>query len=66
MKDLHHVGTKADRSGDMTGLSAAIQRFVAADGQASEVLKTKDAANTPNPVAEAIRQFEINAGLASE
>ena len=66
LKDIHHVGAKADRSGDMTGISAAIQRFVAADNQASEVLNKKDAANAPNPVAEAIRQFRIKAGLASE
>jgi hypothetical protein len=66
MKEIHQVGTRADRSGDMTGISSAIQRFVAADGQASEVLKTTDAANAPNPVAEALRRFRIKAGLASE
>jgi hypothetical protein len=66
MKDIHHVGTKADRSGDVTGISAAIQRYLAADNQASEVLEKKDKATAPNDVAEAIRRFRKSAGLFSE
>jgi len=66
MKDIHHVGTKADRSGDLAGISAAIQRYVVADNQASEALKKEDKATAPNKTSEAIRQFKIKAGLASE
>jgi hypothetical protein len=66
MKDIHHVGTKADRSGDMTGLSAAIQRHVAADNQASEALKKKDQATTLSPSAEAIRKFRESQGFISK
>jgi hypothetical protein len=65
-KDIHHVGTKADRSGDVTGISAAIQRYLAADNQASEVLEKKDKATAPNDVAEALRKFRKSAGLLSE
>ena len=72
MKDIHHVGTKADRSGDMTGISTAIQRYLVADKQASEALKEKDEAlekakaTAPNNVAEALRNFRKKAGLFSE
>ncbi len=66
MKDIHHVGTKADRSGDVIGISAAIQRYVVADNQASEALKKKDEATAPNPVSEAIRRFRKSAGLIPE
>ena len=67
MKDIdHHVGTKADRSGDMTGLSSAIQRYVAADNQANEALKEKDRATTLSPSAEAIRKFRESRSLFSK
>jgi hypothetical protein len=66
MKDIHLVGVKADSSGDLTGISAAVQRYVAADHQASEVVRTAEKATKPNEVAEAIRQFRKEAGLDSE
>jgi hypothetical protein len=66
MKEIHDVGAKADRSGDMTGLSAAIQRFVAADNQAGEALNKKNGTDVPNAVSEALRRFRINAGLMTE
>jgi hypothetical protein len=66
MKDINNVGTKADRSGDLAGISAAIQRYVAADNQASEALKKKAEAAAPTDVSEAIRRFRINAGLVSK
>jgi hypothetical protein len=66
LKDIHHVGTKADRSGDLVGLSAAIQRYLAADNQASKALGKEDEATAPNQVSEAIRKFRISSGLASE
>jgi hypothetical protein len=64
MKDIHTVGTKADGSGDLTGISAAMQRYVAADHQASEALmieKTK--ANPPTPIRDAVDRFTKSAGL---
>ena len=73
MKDIHHVGTKADRSGDLTGISAAIQRYLVADKQATEALKEndealkeKDKATAPNSVSEALHNFRKNAGMISE
>src|SRR5216684_3856200 len=57
MKDIHNVGTKADGSGDLTGISAAIQRYVAADNQANEALKKTAKTAGPNSTAEAIRRF---------
>jgi hypothetical protein len=66
MKDLHGVGAKADRSGDLTGISAAMQRYVAADNQATEALKKADKAATPNPTSEAIRRFRESRCLTSE
>jgi hypothetical protein len=33
LKDIQHVGTKADRSGDLTGINAAIERYLAADNK---------------------------------
>ena len=73
MKDIHHVGTKADRSGDLTGISAAIQRYLVADKQATEALKENDEAlkkkdkiTAPNGVSEALRNFRKKAGLFSE
>ena len=66
MKDIHNVGTKSDRSGNLTGISAAIQRYVAADDQANEVLMKAEKATRPNEVAEALRRFRVSAGLVSE
>ena len=66
MKEIHTVGTKADGSGDLTGISAAVQRYVAADKQADEALKAAEKAARPNEVAEAINRFRIKAGLSSE
>ena len=73
MKDIPHVGTKADRSGEVTGISTAIQRYLVADKEATEALKEKDQAlkekakaTAPNNVAEALRNFRKKAGLFSE
>jgi UDP-N-acetylmuramyl pentapeptide synthase len=66
MKDIHNVGTKSDRSGNLTGISAAIQRYVAADDQANEVLMKAEKATRPNEVVEALRRFRVSAGLVSE
>jgi hypothetical protein len=66
MKDIQHIGTKADGPADVIGISAAIQRYVDADKQANEALKKADKANAPTPIADAVRQFRIKAGLASE
>jgi hypothetical protein len=63
MNDIHCVGTKADRSGDLTGIGAAIERYVAADNKANEALKKTDKATAPNEVAEAVRRFRESAGL---
>jgi hypothetical protein len=63
MKEIHDVGTKADRSGDLTGISAAIQRYLVADKQASEALKKADKATAPTPIADAVRKFRESAGL---
>jgi hypothetical protein len=63
MKDIHHVGTKADRSGDLIGISAAIERYVVADNRASEALKKEDKASAPTPIADAVRRFRESAGL---
>src|ERR1700674_1650608 len=65
LKDIHTVGTKADRSGDLTGISAAIQRYVAADKQANETLAKAEKATKPNEVAEALRRFKEKAGWQS-
>ncbi len=59
MKETHNVGS----AGDLTGISAAVQRYVLADKQASEALiklKEKDA---PNEVSLAIDRFMKKAGL---
>ena len=66
MKDIHNVGTKSDQSGDLTGISAAVKRYVDADNQANEALPKAEEATKPNAVAEAIRRFREKAGLASE
>ena len=63
MKHIQRVGTKADRSGELTGTSAAIQRFVVADKQASESLKKGDKANAPTEVRDAVDRFRKSAGL---
>lgn len=66
LKEIHNVGTKSDRSGDLTGISAAVKRYVAADDQANEVVTKAEEPAKPNEVAEAIRKFRLKAGLASE
>ena len=38
MRDVHQVGTRVDKSGDLIGISAAMQRFILADSQAREAL----------------------------
>jgi hypothetical protein len=63
MKDIHHVGTKADRSGDLIGISAAIERYLLADNQASEAVKKEDKASAPTPIADAVNRFRKSAGL---
>jgi hypothetical protein len=66
MKEIHDVGTKADRSGDLTGIGAAIQRYLVADDQANEALKKAENVKKPNEVAEAVRRFRLSAGLITE
>jgi hypothetical protein len=66
LKDLQNVGAKADRSGNLTGLNAAIERYLAADNKANEALKKTDKATAPNEVSEALRRFRKSAGLISE
>jgi hypothetical protein len=63
LKDIHHVGTKADRSGDLTGIGAAIERYVAADSKVNEGLKKTDKAAPPGEIAEAVNKFWKSAGL---
>src|ERR1700737_2385350 len=57
LKDIQNVGTKADRSGDLTGINVAIERYVAADNKAKEALKKGDEATVPNKTSEAIPRF---------
>jgi hypothetical protein len=45
LKDLQNVGAKADRSGDLTGINAAIERYVAADNKANEALMKNGQSN---------------------
>ena len=66
MKDIHNVGTKSDQSGDLTGISAAMKRYVDADNQANEVVAKPEEATKPNAVTEALRRFKEKAGLTSE
>src|SRR3984893_5915239 len=73
MKDIHHVGTKADRSGDVTSISTAIQRYLVADKEATESVEAKDQAlkekvkaTAPNNVAEALRNFRTKNGMVSK
>jgi hypothetical protein len=66
LKDVHHGGTKADRSGNLTGINAAIERYVAADNKATEALEKKDKVTAPNGVSEALHRFRKSAGLISE
>ena len=63
MNQIHNVGTKADRSGDLAGISAAMQRYVVADNNASEVLNKADKATAPRPIADAVSRFRRSAGL---
>ena len=65
-KDIHKAGAKSDKSGDLTGISSAIKRYVAADHQANEVVMKADEAAKPNKVAEAIRRFKKEAGITSD
>ena len=64
MKDINKVGAKSGRSGDMTGISAAMKRYVEADKQANEAFKKTEGATKPNEVAEALNRFMLKAGLA--
>src|SRR5271166_1847037 len=48
MKELQIVGTGSDQSGDLTGLSAAIQRYLVADSQALEAIRTENKVAAPN------------------
>jgi hypothetical protein len=65
VKEIHNVGTKADRSGDLAGISAAMQRYVAADDQANEALNKAEGATKPNETSEAIRRFRKETGWQS-
>jgi hypothetical protein len=64
IEDSHRVGTKPpDKSDDLTGISAAMQRYVLADKQASEALNKKEGGTAPNSVSEAIRRFREKTGF---
>ena len=63
VKAINHAGTKTDKSGDVIGIGAAVQRYVLADNQASEALKKEGKATSPNTVAEAVSRFKKSAGL---
>jgi hypothetical protein len=65
MKEIHEVGVKTDGSGDLTGISAAIQRYLAADDQANEALNKAEDAEKPNAVSEALRRFMEKNGWQS-
>jgi len=66
MNDIHKVGTKSDRSGDLAGISTAMKRYVDADNQANEVVTKAEEATKPNAVVEALRLFREKAGLTSD
>jgi hypothetical protein len=63
MKAINDVGIKSDPSGDVSGISAAVARYVAGDNQASEALKKKEGPTVRNEVAEALRKFRESTGL---
>ena len=63
MKEIHLVGPKPDQSSDLVGVSAAIQRYVLADNQASEAQNKKEGGTAPNSVSEAIRRFREKTGF---
>jgi hypothetical protein len=65
MKEIHEVGVKTDGSGDLTGISAAMQRYLAADGQANEALNKAEDAEKPNAVSEALHRFREEIGWQS-
>jgi hypothetical protein len=65
INEIHNVGIEADRSGDLTGISAAMQRYVAADNQANETLMKAEKATKPNEVSEALRRFREEIGWQS-
>jgi hypothetical protein len=56
MKEIHQVGTKADDSGCLIGITAAMERYVAADSQASDALGKLEK-KAPSSTASAIQQF---------
>lgn len=61
LKEIHEVGVS---SGDMAGISAAIQRYVTADRQASEALgKTNNAEAAPTALQLAIRAYREKQGI---
>jgi hypothetical protein len=66
MKNLHKAGTKSDRSGDLTGISAAMKRYVEADKQANEAYKKAEDAAKPNDVVEALNRFRKKIGWETE
>jgi len=66
MKEIHKAGTKSDKSGDLTGISAAMKRYVEADNQANEASKKADEAAKPNEVAEALKRFRAKTGWERE
>ena len=66
MKEIHEVGTKSDRSGELTGISAAMKRYVEADNQANEASKKAEEATKPNKIVEALRRFQEKAGITSD
>lgn len=59
LKEIHKVGIAPSN----IGLSAAIQRFVAADRQASDALGEETKEGKPNAVSEGLKRFRERAGL---
>ena len=55
-----------NQTGDLTGISAAMKRYVDADNQANEASKKAEEATKPNAVSEALRRFKEKAGLTSD
>ena len=64
VKEIHTVGTKSDRSGDLAGVNAAVTRYLEADRQADEAIKKVRKVDAPSPSAEAIRRFREKRGVA--
>jgi hypothetical protein len=65
MKELHHAGTTSDQCGKMVGVSAAIQRYVLADTQASEALNKVGRPGEPgdSSLADSIAAFRKRHGM---